>query len=55
MFSNVLLDIWGQFVDTHSSMGEGSGPHSSPLAWKIPWVEERGGLQSMGSPRVGHD
>ena len=30
-------------------------PHSSPLAWKIPWTEEAGGLQSMGSRRVGHD
>ena len=30
-------------------------PHSSTLAWKIPWMEERGGLQSMGSLRVGHD
>ena len=30
-------------------------PHSSTLAWKIPWTEERGGLQSMGSQRVGHD
>ena len=30
-------------------------PHSSTLAWKIPWVEEPGGLQSMGSLRVGHD
>ena len=29
-------------------------PHSSTLAWKIPWVEEPGGLQSMGSRRVGH-
>ena len=29
--------------------------HSSTLAWKIPWAEEPGGLQSMGSPRVGHD
>ena len=28
-------------------------PHSSPLAWKIPWMEEPGGLQSMGSLRVG--
>ena len=31
------------------------GPHSSILAWKIPWAEEPGGLQSMGSLRVGHD
>ena len=30
-------------------------PHSSPLAWKIPWMEEPGRLQSMGSLRVGHD
>ena len=30
-------------------------PHSSTVAWKIPWTEEPGGLQSMGSRRVGHD
>ena len=30
-------------------------PHSSTLAWKIPWMEEPGGLQSIGSLRVGHD
>ena len=30
-------------------------PHSSALAWKTPWMEEPGGLQSMGSQRVGHD
>ena len=30
-------------------------PHSSTLAWKIPWMEEPGGLQSVGSLRVGHD
>ena len=30
-------------------------PHSSTLAWKIPWMEEPGGLQSMGLLRVGHD
>ena len=29
--------------------------HSSVLAWRIPWTEEPGGLQSMGSQRVGHD
>ena len=29
--------------------------HSSILAWRIPWIEESGGLQSMGSQRVGHD
>ena len=29
--------------------------HSSTLAWKIPWLEEHGRLQSMGSQRIGHD
>ena len=29
--------------------------HSSIFAWRIPWTEEPGGLQSMGSQRVGHD
>ena len=32
-----------------------NGTHSSPLAWKIPWMEEPGGLQSMGLLRVRHD
>ena len=30
-------------------------PHSSTLAWKLPWTEEPGRLQSMGSLRIGHD
>ena len=34
---------------------EAMAPHSSTLAWKIPWMEEPGRLQSMGSLRVGHD
>ena len=34
---------------------EGTATHSSILAWRIPWTEEPGGLQSMGSQRVGHD
>ena len=34
---------------------EGIEPHSSILAWKIPWAEEPGRLQSMGSQRVVHD
>ena len=38
-----------------SATGEGNGTHSSTLAWKIPWTEEPGGLQSMGSRRVGQD
>ena len=38
-------------VRTEKSMA----PHSSTLAWKTPWTEEPGGLQSMGLRRVGHD
>ena len=34
---------------------EGMATHSSILAWRIPWTEEPGGLQFMGSQRVGHD
>ena len=37
------------------SPGEGHATHSSILAWKIPWTEEPGGLQSMESQRAGHD
>ena len=36
------------------SLGEGNGNHSSTLAWTIPWTEEPGGPQSMGSQRVTH-
>ena len=35
--------------------GQGDGTHSSTLAWKIPWMKEPGGLQSMGSLGDGHD
>ena len=34
---------------------EGMASHSSIFAWKIPWTEEPGGLQSIGSQRAGHD
>ena len=37
------------------SLEKAMAPHSSILAWKIPWMEEPGGLQSMGSLRVRHD
>ena len=36
-------------------MEKAMAPHSSTLVWRIPWMEEHGGLQSMGSLRVGHD
>jgi len=40
---------------SHHSPEKAMAPHSSSLAWKIPWMEEPGRLQSMGLPRVGHD
>ena len=36
-------------------MEKAMAPHSSTLAWKIPWTEEAGRLQTMGSLRVEHD
>ena len=38
-----------------SLLEKAMAPHSSSLAWRVPWTEEPGGLQSMGSLRVGHD
>ena len=41
--------------DLEELMEKAMAPHSSTLAWKTPWTEKPGGLQSMGSLRVGHD
>ena len=41
------------FVKVHQTVGEGSGNPLQYSCWKIPWTEEPGGLQSMGSLRVG--
>ena len=38
-----------------SPLEEGMATHSSFLAWRVPWTEDPGGLQPMGSHRVGHD
>ena len=45
----------GLFPGSGRSPRVGKGNHSSILAWKILWTEEPGGLQSMGSQRVGHN
>ena len=42
-------------LDWEDLLEKEMGTHSSILAWKISWTEELGGLQSMGSQRVGHD
>ena len=44
-----------QSLGWEDSLEKGMATHSSILAWRIPWSEEPGGLQSMGSQRVGHD
>ena len=44
-----------QSLGREDPLEEGMATHSSVLAWRIPWTEEPGGLQSMGLQRVGHD
>ena len=44
-----------QFLAWEDPLEEGMATHPSILAWRIPWTEELGGLQSMGSQRVGDD
>ena len=44
-----------QSLGREDSLEKEMATHSSILAWKIPWMEEPGGLQSTGSQRVGHD
>ena len=44
-----------QSLGWEDSLEKEMATHSSILAWRIPWTEEPGGLQSMGLQRVGHD
>ena len=44
-----------QSLSQEDSLEEEMATHSSILAWRIPWTEKPGGLQSLGSHRVGHD
>ena len=44
-----------QFLAQEDPLENGMATHSSSLAWRIPWAEEPGGLQSMGLQKVGHD
>ena len=46
---------WVQSLGWEDPLEKGMATHSSTLAWRTPWTEEPGGLQSMGSQRVGHD
>ena len=50
-----MCETWVQSLGQEDPLEEGMATHSSLLAWRIPWTEEPGGLQSMRSQRVGHD
>ena len=47
--------MWVQSLGQEDTLEEEVATHSSILAWKTPWTEGPGGLQSMGLQRVGHD
>ena len=51
----VLREIQVQSLGWEDPLEKEMATHSSILAWRIPWIEEPGRLQSMGSQRVGHD
>ena len=50
-----MQETWIQSLGREDPLEKGTAIYSSILAWKIPWIEEPGGLQSMGLQRVGHD
>ena len=47
--------MWAPFLGWEDLLEEEMATHSRILAWKIPWTEEPGGLQSMGLQKVGHE
>ena len=50
-----IQEVWVRSLGQEDPLEEEMATHSSVLAWRIPWTEEPGGLQSMGSKRTGHD
>ena len=57
MVKNVpaVKETWVQYLGQEDPLEKGMATHSNILAWRIPWTEEPGGLQSMVSQRVRHD
>ena len=53
--SPAMQETWVQSVGQKDLLEKEMATHSDILAWRIPWVEKPGGLQSMGSQRIGHD
>ena len=50
-----MQETWVKFLGQKEPLVKGMATHSSILAWRIPWTEEPGRLQSMALQRVGHD
>ena len=50
-----VQETWVRFLGQEDPLEKGMAIHSSILSWRIPWTEEPGGLQFVGSQRVGHD
>ena len=50
-----VQEAWVQSLGWEDPLDKEMATHLSTLAWKIPWIEEPGRLQSTGSQRVGHD
>ena len=50
-----MWETWVRSLGQEDPLEKEMATHSSILAWRIPWTEEPGELQSMGSQRVGHD
>ena len=49
-----MWETWDRSLGREDPLEKGMATHSSILAWRIPWLEEPGGLESMGSQRLGH-
>ena len=50
-----MQETWVPSLDQEDTLEKGMATHSSILAWRIPWTQEPGRLQSMGSQRIRHD
>ena len=51
----IMWETWVQSPGWEDPLEKEMATHSTILAWRMPWTEEPGGLQSTGSQRVGHD
>ena len=52
---SAVQDLWVQSLGQEDSLEKGRATHSSVLSWRLPWIEETGGLQSVESQRAGQD